>query len=342
MMSRAPSQRRCRFGGAGVILPVLALLAAGCGKGEEVRRYRVPKEPSWRMLAAMAPGKEATWFFKVTGPSERLDPHQDEVIDFLRGLKSEAGEIRWTVPKGWSEGDGSGDRQSMLTFGGHDPRLEMTVVKLAGEGGGLLGNVNRWRDQMGLAKIGQDALEGAVRRIEAGGVQVSLVDLTGPRRPVMRPPQADRKPAAQGGGPSIDDIRRMFTYELPSGWVDNPEPTQGRIFEFRAGDAQATFSILGGEGGGLAANVNRWRQQAGLEEVPDEQAASWTRQVRFLGQNAWTTEAIGKDRAIVVTFGLNPQFSMFLKLDGTPAAVRAQREAFDALARSFKMAARHE
>ncbi len=322
------------------VLLMLTIAAAGCGKAEEVRRYRAPKEPAWRMLAAIVPAQDVTWFFKVSGPSEHVGPHRDEVVGFLRGLTSEEGQIRWSLPKGWSEEAGSGDRQASLTFGAREPKLQMTIVRLAGDGGGLLPNVNRWRDQMGLAKIGQDALEGAVRKIEADGLQVSLLDLTGPKRPAMRSPHGmGGAPAASRGQPSLDDVRGMFRYELPPGWQENPEPGQGRIFEFRAGEALVTFSILGGEGGGLAANVNRWRQQAGLEAVPDDQAASWTRQVRFLGRDAWSTEAVGKDRAIVVTFGLNPEFSMFLKLDGTPAAVRAQREPFDALARSFRMGA---
>lgn len=327
------------------VLIVTLLGVAGCGKAEEVRRYRAPKEPAWRMLAAIVPGSGATWFFKATGPTDLVGPRQDEIVAFLRTLKSAEGELRWTLPAGWSEEKGAGDRQSSLTIGTRDPKLEMTVVKLAGDGGGMLANVNRWRDQMGLEKIKAEALDGAIRKIEAEGLQISLVDLSGPKRPVMRaPPHAggQARTAPPPGQPSLDDVRGMFRYELPAGWEDVPQPGQGRIFEFRAGEALVTFSILGGEGGGLAANLNRWRQQAGLEPVPDDQAAAWTRQVRFLGRDGWSTEAIGKDRAVVVTFGLNPEFSMFLKLDGTPDAVRAQRAAFDAFASSFRMGAKRE
>ena len=42
---------------ARVFLPILVLIASGCGKAEEIRRYRAPKEPTWRMLAAIAPGR---------------------------------------------------------------------------------------------------------------------------------------------------------------------------------------------------------------------------------------------------------------------------------------------
>ncbi len=319
------------------LIPLLVLLVAGCGKREEVRRYRAPKDPGWRMLAAIAPGRDFTWFFKVVGPAEHVGSHGEEVTGFLRSLRLEEGEVRWTLPKGWTGSEGSGDRQSSIQFGKRDPKIEMTVVRLAGDGGGPLANVNRWRDQMGLAKIGQDGLEGAVRKVTGQGLESLLVDLEGPKRPSMRPPQRMARGGGGGGQPTLDDVRAMFAYEVPSGWVENPSPGQGRIFEFQAGEALVTFSILGGEGGGLAANLNRWRGQAGLAPLAEDEAPSWTKQVRFLGRPGWSTEAVGKDRAVLVTFSLNPEFSMFLKMDGTPAAVGAQREAFEALARSFRM-----
>lgn len=317
---------------------LLALLATGCGKVEDSRRYRAPKDPQWRMLAAAASGRDFTWFFKVTGPAELVGPGRAQVVDFLKSLREEEGEIRWTAPPGWVEESASGDRQSVLRFGADLPKLEMSVVKLPGDGGGALANVNRWRGQMGLPKIGQEALEAHVGKVEAA-VPVLLVELSGPKRPSSRPPHMGGGGGQAGGGDtSLDDVRSMFAYQLPSGWEENPEPGQQRIFEFRAGpDAVVTFTILGGEAGGLAANLNRWRMQAGLEAVAEDQAATWTKQVKFLDREGWSTEAVGKDRAIVVTFALNPQFSMFLKMDGPPAAVRAQRESFEALSRSFKM-----
>jgi hypothetical protein len=193
-------------------------LTAACGKAEEVRRYKAPKDPTWRMMAAMATREDHTVYFKVSGPSDLLDPHAEEVVGFLKSLKADGGKTVWTLPKGWAEEEGSGDRQALLRFGPDKPKLEMTVIRLDGDGGGTLANVNRWRDQMGLPKIAKDALETHTRKIEAA-LPVLLVDLRGPRRPASRGPHMGGGGAAPPSGqPTLDDIRGMFGYEVPSGW----------------------------------------------------------------------------------------------------------------------------
>jgi hypothetical protein len=53
-------------------------------------------------------------------------------------------------------------------------------------------------------------------------------------------------------------------------------------------------------------------------------------------------EAIGRDRGIVVVASLNPQFSIFLKMDGAPATVQSQKAAFMKVAQSFQMKGRNE
>jgi len=47
--------------------------------------------------------------------------------------------------------------------------VEVAVTRLAGRGGGELANVNRWRDQMGLAPISADELSG-LRRFDGPGI----------------------------------------------------------------------------------------------------------------------------------------------------------------------------
>ncbi len=64
-----------------------------------------------------------------------------------------------------------------------------------------------------------------------------------------------------------------LTWETPEGWVEAPA-TSMRVANLRFGknqEGECYFTILSGGGGGLAANVNRWRGQMGLE--PAEEAA---------------------------------------------------------------------
>ena len=55
--------------------------------------------------------------------------------------------------------------------------VSMTVLQ--GDGGGLLGNVNRWRGQLGLEPVEEKDLKDMLKSVEALGDEAQLVDLTG-------------------------------------------------------------------------------------------------------------------------------------------------------------------
>lgn len=330
------------------LLSLLVLVAAGCGRKEEVRHYRAPKDPVWRILGAVSSTPSATWFFKLTSPAERVDAVKPAVLAFFRTLKIEDGQLRWTVPQGWTEEKGNAQRESTLLFGDRDPKFELTVVRFQGDGGGMLANINRWRDQLGLDKVEEAQLNTQAKKLENAAAEVWVVDLVGPsrpgagQRPMARPAEA---PPPSREAPSLDDIRSMFTLERPPAWRENPAPANGRIFEFTVeeggGSALITLSLLQG-GGDLVSNVNRWRQQAGLDPLPDADVAKVAAPMSFLGAEAWLVEAIGRERGILVVASFNPQFSTFLKMDGAPSTVQSQKSAFMKVAQSFQMKGRHE
>jgi hypothetical protein len=224
----------------------------------------------------------------------------------------------------------------------------MTVVKLPGDGGGLPANVNRWRDQLGLDRAGDSEVAALLQKVSATGVDAQVVDLIGPSRPSAGP-KAMAKPAPEAprsSEASLDSVRSMFSFERPPAWTENPQPEKQRIFEFHVdeagGSALVTFTIMGGEGGGLAANIDRWRTQAGLEPLGEQGIARSATPMRFVGIDAWLVEAIGKDKAILGVIALSPQFSMFLKMDGPPSVVASQRDTFSRVAQSFQMRGRNE
>ena len=257
-----------------LVLGALAILAGGCRKQDPITSYPAPKDPTWRMVAALVPAKDETWFFKMVAPSRRIGGGKDEFIRFIQSLKI-AETVAWTLPTGWSDEAGAGERRSTLKFGKDDPRFEVSVVRLPGDAGGILANVNRWRGQLGLDPIAEAGLAAQSTVLTISEVKVTLVDFEGPRKPAMGPPMAGGAPPPerpQAGKPSMAEYRSMFSYQAPSGWTENPRPqAEGRILEFRAGDdgsaALVTLSIFPGQMGDLASNVNRWRQQAGLAAV---------------------------------------------------------------------------
>jgi hypothetical protein len=96
-----------------------------------------------------------------------------------------AGGFAWTTPEGWAERPA---RQMRLVTVGppEDPRVECFVTVLAGAGGGLEANVNRWRSQLKLAPLPADAiaqlptldvLGRKAQVVEIDGGQVGLIGL---------------------------------------------------------------------------------------------------------------------------------------------------------------------
>ena len=55
----------------------------------------------------------------------------------------------------------------------------VSMAVLQGDGGGLLGNVNRWRGQLGLESVEEKDLEDLLKPVGALGEEARLVDFTG-------------------------------------------------------------------------------------------------------------------------------------------------------------------
>ena len=65
----------------------------------------------------------------------------------------------------------------IITLFAENDRVEISVTTLAGDGGGLSANVNRWRRQNGLPPQTEDEVKQAVQPIEIDGLEGSFVDL---------------------------------------------------------------------------------------------------------------------------------------------------------------------
>ncbi len=129
-------------------LIVAALLTGGCDEQEPVRVYTAPKDPPRKAIdfAALATGQAS-------------EPQ---------------GRVTWDVPAGWTEADAPPPLMAGWSVG--DTRI--TVSRLAGEGGGTLANINRWRGQIGLPPV--ERLEDQpMRAIDIAGHPAALVDLPG-------------------------------------------------------------------------------------------------------------------------------------------------------------------
>jgi hypothetical protein len=97
--------------------------------------------------------------------------------------------IEFSTPKGWTQlPDRTGFRAASFEFGEGDRIVEITAIPLGGAAGSLVANVNRWREQIGLAAVSPEEVDKAIEPVSVGGERGSAVNLLGSEIS-GRPPQ---------------------------------------------------------------------------------------------------------------------------------------------------------
>lgn len=117
-------------------------------------RMQMPEMPAAAPSAAPAPAAEAT--------PKPADPNGPRLIDAPQG--DDVPQYRWNLPKGWVELEATPMRQINLRLESNAD-VEMYLTMLPGDGGGLLANINRWRQQMGLPELTQADVDGLPKQI---------------------------------------------------------------------------------------------------------------------------------------------------------------------------------
>jgi hypothetical protein len=121
-------------------------------------------------------------------------------------------------------------------------------------------------------------------------------------------------------------------WNAPADWTTAPA---GQFlvakYNIEGGKAAVNISSSAGDGGGLAANVNRWRKQLGLGELAgDELAKAVTKPSEQLAlvEMSGTDARTGQPAVLVGALVFRPGQSWFYKLMGDAQVVAAQRDAF--------------
>jgi len=91
---------------------------------------------------------------------------------------SDAETISWAVPKGWTEARSGGMRLATLKPPGQG-KVDVSIVMLPGLAGGELGNVNRWRGQVGLPPVDEAGRLKLRKEVKSKAGAISLYDFTG-------------------------------------------------------------------------------------------------------------------------------------------------------------------
>lgn len=95
----------------------------------------------------------------------------------------------WTLPAGWVEKpDPAGVRQASYAVIRGDRSLDIAVTAFPGDTGTELANVNRWRRELTLPEVAEDALKGLSQPVKIGTEKGQLYEF------VNTTPRADGKP----------------------------------------------------------------------------------------------------------------------------------------------------
>ncbi|GMW02425.1 MAG: hypothetical protein AMXMBFR84_35610 [Candidatus Hydrogenedentota bacterium] len=154
------------------------------------------------------------------------------------------------------------------------------------------------------------------------------------------------QPGATSAGESISTSQ--FTWTTPEGWEDQ-ESTQLRTINLRmSGNTSAEWyvSVLPGGGGGLDANINRWRSQMSLPELASDEIQSLTR-IPMLGGEAAMVSMAGEYSGMggqpakpsYTLYGAvleRPTDIVFVKMTGPTDVVAQYEDAFKAFCGSIK------
>lgn len=93
---------------------------------------------------------------------------------------SAEGKPSWQAPAGWQEVPGGQFLVAKFNLSvGGDAQAAVNISASAGDGGGLVSNVNRWRKQLGLAELSGDEINKSVVTLDVAGGKANLVEMSG-------------------------------------------------------------------------------------------------------------------------------------------------------------------
>jgi hypothetical protein len=166
-----------------------------------------------RILAAIIRRESVAWFIKLMGDDDLVAQQKPAFVNFTKSLKfgsaqqpqlppshppidsvspvgqnppgvqpqtASSSKPSWTIPPGWQETSGGQFLAAKFILkGGENEQAAVNVSTSSGEGGGLVGNVNRWRGQLGLGQLSEAEINKLVTQLETEGGKASLVDISG-------------------------------------------------------------------------------------------------------------------------------------------------------------------
>jgi hypothetical protein len=300
---------------------------------------------------------------------------------------------------------------SFLVAGAAGAAADVSVVSFPGTGGDDLANINRWRNQLGLAPVSAAEMAGQVQGLTTPAGQFVLADMAGTvaekgdtrilgawlRQPdrvwffkMMGPSDlvesqrgvfiaflqsvglaggAAGGPALAQGGPApsnTNDLPRggpavnvplvkpagggagmdsipvqaergaSLLWKAPADWQNLPGNAMRRGSYAVGGGAEVAITAFPGDVGGVLANVNRWREQAGLAPVDETGLGRTTTPIESNGMHFLVVDAEGDSASVVAALLPWNGATWFFKLTGPSDAVARAKPAFLSFLRTVR------
>ena len=144
-----------------------------------------------RIIGAIASDGD-TSFFKMRGNAALVGAEKENFLRWITAIRTGAGNestavpqlaaptsdkehIKWDVPPDWSPGPASAMRYA--SFAAANDKVDISVVTFPGDGGDDLGNINRWRQQLGLPPA--DPKTSNIVPLKTNETTFSTIDITG-------------------------------------------------------------------------------------------------------------------------------------------------------------------
>ncbi len=315
--------------------PRKAPLPERAARGPEISKPPTRTDPTTdRILGAILPQGEITWFVKLQGPVKSSREAVEPFLRFVRSFDFPEVTPVWKLPESWKEvknPEGKG-RFATLEVPIGNETLEVTVTELKSPGSDpdsyLLANINRWRNQLHQPPYGPDQLEQATIAVKTdAGHTAWLVNIEG-----WLPGSAPAAVAAP---------RLPFEYQVPNHWqVGGLRAFQRAAWNVSEEGRKATVTISTA-GGDLVGNIQRWRDQVGLPRIDSEEVHK-SMQTLNMGK------AIGKYVVLqgpegnkapqsilgVIVSAVDEQW--FFKMQGDAPLVAGEQANFEAFVRSVQ------
>lgn len=342
----------------GWLLVVALLVVVGCETEQPIREYAIPtKVPAQlatgedRLLAAMIPRDDSTWFFKISGPEDAVGAVAPQVKEFVRQVQFDGGEPQLDdLPENWRRGAERPMRVASIDINTETKQLDLSVSRLSRQedwAKEVRMNVNRWRGQVGLQPSQEPWAGGEPLEVDAAEDQAIWVDLVGEssQSPTM-PPFAERftsQPPGSSAQPSAPAAKVKF--DLPEGWRrGRAGGMRWEAFEVGPESEPAEVTVIPA-GGDLRGNVKRWLGQVYGGPLPDgvlDQAMRDAESITVDGRPAQrfllTGDTDGSGTAIDATVvPLEAGQSLFIKSTGPYETVTAEADAMRSFLESLQL-----